>query len=308
MKTLITLIAAACLVGAAFAQQPNQPPKPGPEYKAYDVWVGDWQYEGETVASPLGPAGKFAGKQTARWILNGFFLEFRWEEKGPLGDVGAVELDWYDAATKSYPYQGFQNNGDMYSSIGTVSGNVWKSSGTVTHQGIKYQTRGASTFAVDGMSFTWESEVSADGKTWQVFAKGKATKVTPAAPATASVEKELIKLEDGWAAASLKADVAYLDQILVDDYTDTDAEGIVTTKAQDLANLKSGDLKYTAAAGENYLVRVYGKTAIVTGIFAGKAQFKGNDISGSYQFTDTWVKRDGRWLCVATHVSKIPQK
>jgi ketosteroid isomerase-like protein len=308
MKTLITLIAATCLVGTAFAQQPNQPPKPGPEYKAYDVWVGDWQYEGEAMASLLGPAGKFAGKQTARWILNGFFLEFRWEEKGPLGDIGAVELDWYDAATKSYPYQGFQNNGDMYSATGTVSGNVWKSSGNVTHQGIKYQTRGASTFAVDGMSFTWESEVSADGKTWQVFAKGKATKVTPVLADTASVEKELIQLEDGWAAALLKADVAYIDQILASDYLDTDDTGTITTKAQDLANLKSGDLKFAVFVPDDYRVHVYGDTAVVMGRNTQQAQFKGADISGQYRWTDTWAKRGGIWQCVATHVSKVPQK
>jgi ketosteroid isomerase-like protein len=308
MKTLITLIAAASLGATAFAQQPSQSPKPGPEYKAYDVWVGDWQYEGESVASPLGPAGKFAGKQTARWILNGWFLEFRWEEKGPLGDVGAVELDWYDTATKSYPYQGFQNNGDMYSATGTVSGNVWKSSGNLTHQGIRYQTRGVSTFAADGMSVTWENEISADGKTWQVFGKGKATKVTSAPTDTAAVEKKLIQLEDGWAAALLKADVAYIGGILADNYTDTDDMGAVSTKAQDLADLKSGDIKFTALVTENYQVHVYGDTAIVTGRNTQKAQFKGKDISGSFQFTDTWLKRDGHWLCVATHYSKVPQK
>ena len=260
------------------------------------------------MASPLGPAGTFAGKQTARWILNGFFLEFRWEEKGPLGEVGAVELDWYDAATKSYPYQGFQNNGDMYSANGTVSGNDWKSSGTVTHQGIKYQTRGTSTFAADGKSFTWQNEVSADGKTWQVFAKGKATKAAHAPPDTVSVEKELIKLEDGWAAALLKADVAHIDQILADEYLDTDESGTITTKAQDLANLKSGDLKFTVLVPDDYRVRVYGDAAVVMGRNTLQGQFKGADMSGQYRWTDTWAKREGRWLCVATHVSKIPQK
>jgi hypothetical protein len=177
MKTLITLLAAAGLIATAFGQQPTPSPKPGPEYKAYDVWVGEWQYEGDSFASPLGPAGKFAGKQTAKWILNGFFLDWRWQEKGPSGDVGAVEMDWYDAATKTYPYQGFQDNGDMYTGTGVVAGNVWKSTGTIIHQGIKYQTRGVSTFSADGNTVAWESELSVDGKTWQASSKGKATKV-----------------------------------------------------------------------------------------------------------------------------------
>jgi hypothetical protein len=33
MKTLIRLMGVACFAGAAFAQQPSQPPKPGPEHQ-----------------------------------------------------------------------------------------------------------------------------------------------------------------------------------------------------------------------------------------------------------------------------------
>ena len=69
MKTLITLIAAACLVGTAFGQQPNPSPTPGPEHKKLEIWVGDWTYEIVAQASPLGPASTFTGKNTARPIL-----------------------------------------------------------------------------------------------------------------------------------------------------------------------------------------------------------------------------------------------
>ena len=68
MKTLITLIAAACLVGTAFGQQPNPSPTPGPEHKKLEIWVGDWTYEIVAQASPLGPASTFTGKNTARPI------------------------------------------------------------------------------------------------------------------------------------------------------------------------------------------------------------------------------------------------
>jgi hypothetical protein len=177
MKTIVTLSTVAFFIGAAFAAQPSQAPKPGPELKAYDVWIGEWQYAGTAMASQMGPAGKFSGKQTVRWILNGFFVEFRAEEKGPQGNLEVYEVDWYDSANKTYPYQGYQNNGDMYSAIGTVSGNVWKNTGTLTHRGIQYQIRGVTTIAPDGMSLTWKNEVSADGKTWQALTEGKSTKI-----------------------------------------------------------------------------------------------------------------------------------
>ena len=39
-----------------------------------------------------------------------------------------------------------------------------------------------------------------------------------------------------------------------------------------------------------------------------KAEFKGKDISGQYRWTDTFIKRNGRWQCVATHASNVAQK
>ena len=53
-------------------------------------------------------------------------------------------------------------------------------------------------------------------------------------------------------------------------------------------------------------VRVFGNAAVVTGrttIKGGK--YKGKDISGQYRFTDTWVKRNGHWLCVASANTRV---
>src|SRR5512136_2564338 len=124
MKRTVIAVGLMTLLFAVAAQAQAPTPKPGPEYKAFDVWIGEWQYEGTGMASPLGPAGKISGKQTVRWVLNGFFVEFRSEEKGPQCNVEVIELDWYDAATKTYPYQSYGNNGDVLTATGTVSGNL----------------------------------------------------------------------------------------------------------------------------------------------------------------------------------------
>jgi ketosteroid isomerase-like protein len=51
-------------------------------------------------------------------------------------------------------------------------------------------------------------------------------------------------------------------------------------------------------------VRAYGNAAVViTHYTTVKEQYKGKDISGSYRTIDTWVKRAGRWQCVATACS-----
>jgi uncharacterized protein (TIGR02246 family) len=131
---------------------------------------------------------------------------------------------------------------------------------------------------------------------------------TPAQTETEHATQELITLENGWAEAVVKKDIALFDQILADDYTFTDTEGNVNTKAQYIASVKSGESVVTSAVNDEIKVRFYGDAAVVTGRWTGKETFKGKDTSGQSRWTDTFIKRDGRWLCVATHDSRIPQK
>jgi len=123
-----------------------------------------------------------------------------------------------------------------------------------------------------------------------------------------SAEQELIKLEKEWGDAEVRRDVAFFDRILSDDYMFTDPEGIVWTKAQYIANLKSGDLMVISSVLDETKVNIYGDSAVCFGRASGRAQLKGKDISSQYRFTDTWVKRAGRWQCVADHSSVIAQK
>ena len=52
-------------------------------------------------------------------------------------------------------------------------------------------------------------------------------------------------------------------------------------------------------------VRVYGDTAIVFGLETEKSTIHGKDMSGQHRFTDVFVKRDGRWQAVASHLSRV---
>jgi len=138
----------------------------------------------------------------------------------------------------------------------------------------------------------------------QVFAQAK-----PAAPAkSASVEQELIKLENDWNNALVKRDVAALGRIKADDWTDIDPDGTIVTKAQSLASLKSGEDAFTSAVADEMKVRVYGDAAVALGRGTVKEQYKGKDISGQYRYTDTWIKMAGRWQCVASAGTKITKK
>jgi hypothetical protein len=130
MKTLVRLIAVACFAGVAFAQQPNQPPKPSPEHQKLQLWAGEWTYEGESQTTFLGPGEKFTGRVTGRSLLNGFGLESVSNEQSPSGEIQIVEVDTYDPVTKSYPVLSVYSDGSFFQGSFTVNGNVATYEGT----------------------------------------------------------------------------------------------------------------------------------------------------------------------------------
>jgi ketosteroid isomerase-like protein len=114
---------------------------------------------------------------------------------------------------------------------------------------------------------------------------------------TTSLQQMFIKMENEWAKADNSKDTKVLDRILADDWTYLGATGI-QTKAQHLADLKSGGggLEFETLA--DIKVRVFGDTAVVNGSAEQKSSNKASDTSGHYVWTDVFVKRHGRWQAV----------
>ena len=131
---------------------------------------------------------------------------------------------------------------------------------------------------------------------------------TPPQAQTESVEQELIKLENDWLQAFFENDDAFADRFLADDYLGTDEHGNIKNKAQEIAEIKVGAHLSTSGVLDNIRVRVYGDAAVVTGRRIMKGLFQGKEYRSPYLWTDIFIKRGGRWQCVASHASKaIPQ-
>ena len=108
-----------------------------------------------------------------------------------------------------------------------------------------------------------------------------------------------MQLERNWCAAVLKSDAAALGAILADDLTDVSETGKVAGKTQDLASLKTD--KTTVCEDDMMQVRLYGDAAVVV----GRATVKSATFNGQVRFTDTYIRRNGHWLCVATQATEI---
>lgn len=118
-------------------------------------------------------------------------------------------------------------------------------------------------------------------------------------------EATLKALELKWDAANLKGDSSALGAVLSDTFVSTTSEGKVRSKAEVLAELKSGEIKYQTSKVDDMKVSLYGNAAVVTGKWTGKFVQKGKSIETTERFTDTYVKQNGQWRCVASQGSAI---
>jgi ketosteroid isomerase-like protein len=123
-----------------------------------------------------------------------------------------------------------------------------------------------------------------------------------------TIEQQIKDLEKQWVDAVVKQDTVALDRILADDIVEIDPTGQVQTKAQDLADVKSGEFKAESMSIEDMNVRVFGNVVVVNGHDKMKGTYKGKDISGEGRFTDVFVKRQGRWQCVSTQATRITKE
>ena len=123
-------------------------------------------------------------------------------------------------------------------------------------------------------------------------------------------EPEVRKLERAWLDAYEQHDERAMDAIVADDFAITFPNGSMQSKAQIMVMLK----RPPATGGpvmkfhtEDVKARTYGDTVILTGRVITEYQRDGQTTSKEEQrYTDTYVKRNGRWQVVASHLSNAP--
>ena len=126
------------------------------------------------------------------------------------------------------------------------------------------------------------------------------------AVAETSAEKEVLQFEHDACKAFLDADPAALEHVLTADFTLTLSNGDVSTRADEINELRSGKVHYDVFENYDMIARLYGDNmAVVLGKTRVKGTSEGKAFDHVVQFTDTLVKRDGRWQLAAGHVSAL---
>src|ERR1700730_9855213 len=119
----------------------------------------------------------------------------------------------------------------------------------------------------------------------------------------AAISETLQAMEHSGLNAEKNHDTAAFEKIVADDWIAIGPDGKSQSKAERAAEIKATHI--TSATMGDMQVRVFGDTAVVTGTDDEITMADGKKSSDHYAWTDVFVKRNGKWLAVASQTAQI---
>ena len=125
----------------------------------------------------------------------------------------------------------------------------------------------------------------------------------------ASAETELKAIEQQWNDAYMKGDPAFIKNIEAEDYTITEPDGTVSTKAQDIKSVTDKTFVLKSATMSDFKCRMLGDNyAVVTAALKMSGSDDGKEFSGDFRALDVFEKKDGKWMAVASQLTKVQKE
>ncbi len=125
------------------------------------------------------------------------------------------------------------------------------------------------------------------------------------AGAASGDEQEIRRVEALLCHAFESGDAATLRRYLDATFTQTSSRGEVTDFEQNVAEVAKREPRYEVFRNHEQKVRLYGDTAIILGITTVKGSSDGKPFEADFQYTDTWIRRNGHWKIAASHASRL---
>jgi len=129
--------------------------------------------------------------------------------------------------------------------------------------------------------------------------------VAPLVTSGDETEKALLSLERLWMDSLKTGDADTLGQIISSDFTFASPRVIDVKDRAKYLEYALRELKLTSYEFDKTTVRLFGRTAIVSGLLKQRATVKGEDLVGNYLVTDVWISRGGNWRVVSRHESLL---
>src|SRR5262249_22672083 len=113
--------------------------------------------------------------------------------------------------------------------------------------------------------------------------------------------QSLIQLERSWNEAFYGKDLTFLDSVLADEFIATYEDGSQGDKAKEIALTKEFNQKVDSAEQEDFIVKIYGDTAVVWFTLHLTGPRRGQPVQVDLRYVDVFVWRANRWQCVSSH-------
>jgi ketosteroid isomerase-like protein len=119
---------------------------------------------------------------------------------------------------------------------------------------------------------------------------------------TTATDLELLRdLNQSYLDSVRTCDVERFRELLADDFQASTPAGEILDKAQFLER-SAGPKTLERLRGEDIRIRILGDMAI---IHAATVYTTVGGQEGRGRYTDDWQKRNGRWVCVSAHVTRL---
>jgi hypothetical protein len=105
----------------------------------------------------------------------------------------------------------------------------------------------------------------------------------------------------------IKQDVPSHDKIIHKDFVCIENNGKVVQREEYLKDWATSYIKsgYTSFSYTDELIRIFGNTALVRSKTVYTKKIEGKEIKGNSIYTDTYVKENGKWLCVQAQITPV---
>ncbi len=131
------------------------------------------------------------------------------------------------------------------------------------------------------------------------------TAILASAQDVASVRSKIVALEKAWNQAYKLGDKHALNDLLDDEIVLINDDGSTQSKREFLAGVHAINAQEQQVAPESIDVHVFGDTAVAAGVFRARGVENGKPYTRRERFVDTWISKNGKWVCVATNATPI---
>ena len=128
----------------------------------------------------------------------------------------------------------------------------------------------------------------------------------PSARRADPVVEALTRQADAWDKAIVRKDRAAVEANMADDFRGIDGAGTVEHKPAFVDGLMDPKLTIDPYTVEDFDVRLFGDTALLSGRTRMTGRFDGKPFTSHYRYIDIYVKRGGRWQIVSVQITRLP--